>query len=232
MIEQVALRDGTDAFVVPLERTDRATLAAEFDSLSPESQRRRFLAPVRHLSDAMLAHLVDDVDGINHIALVLCAETSPDVYDPVALARLVRYTDASEAADLAVTVKDAWQGRGVATALLSVLMRHRPAGVHRIVTEVLRDNPASLAMLRRLGRLSLRDDGSGVYSVVVELEPLSDEEATGEARPAATDAVAQAGRPAPPTAPPEEEARAPALVGDAEQRHALRTRDQVCPWFD
>lgn len=231
MIEQVTLRDGTDAFVVPLERTDRATLAAEFDSLSPESQRRRFLAPVRHLSDAMLAHLVDDVDGTNHIALVLCAETSPDVYDPIALARLVRYTDASEAADLAVTVKDAWQGRGVASVLLSVLMRRRPAGVHRIVTEVLRDNPASLAMLRRLGPLSLRDGGSGVYSVVVELESAPAEPPAEPATGAATDAAAPAGRPAPVTGPPEE-ARTPALVGDSQQRHALRTRDQVCPWFD
>ena len=115
MIEQVTLRDGTDAFVVPLERTDRAALVAEFETLSPESQRRRFLAPVRHLSDAMLDHLVDDVDGVDHIALVLCAETSPGVYDPIALARLVRYADVTDAADLAVTVKDEWQGRGVAT---------------------------------------------------------------------------------------------------------------------
>ena len=126
MIEQVTLRDGTDAFVVPLERTDRAALVAEFETLSPESQRRRFLAPVRHLSDAMLDHLVDDVDGVDHIALVLCAETSPDVYDPVALARMVRYADVTDAADLAVTVKDEWQGRGVATVLLEVLMRRRP----------------------------------------------------------------------------------------------------------
>ena len=60
--------------VLPLQRTDRATLAAEFETLTPESRRRRFLAPVMHLSDAMLEHLVDDVDGIDHVALVLCAE--------------------------------------------------------------------------------------------------------------------------------------------------------------
>ena len=173
MIEQVTLRDGTDAFVVPLERTDRAALVAEFETLSPESQRRRFLAPVRHLSDAMLDHLVDDVDGVDHIALVLCAETSPDVYDPVALARMVRYADVTDAADLAVTVKDEWQGRGVATVLLEVLMRRRPAGVDRIVTEVLQDNPASLGMLRRLGAVSLEDEGNGVYGVVVELAPVA-----------------------------------------------------------
>ncbi|GAB3021006.1 hypothetical protein GCM10011376_22450 [Nocardioides flavus (ex Wang et al. 2016)] len=211
MIEQVTLRDGTDAFVVPLERTDRATLAAEFETLSPESRRRRFLAPVRHLSDTMLDHLVDDVDGVNHVALVLCAETRPDVYDPVALARIVRYADVTDAADLAVTVKDDWQGRGVATVLLEALLRARPAGVRRIVTEVLKENPASLAMLRRLGELTLEDQGSGVYGVVVEL-----------AEPAGVAA------PPPTTGAP---ARSAPLLHDPRHRLALRSRDQVCPWF-
>ena len=123
---------------------------------------------MHHLSDEMLEHLVDDVDGVDHVALVLCVETSPGTYDPVALARIVRYADVPDAADLAVTVKDAWQGRGVATVLLEVLMRHRPPGVQRIVTEVFNDNPASLGMLRRLGAVTEQDNGFGVYGVVVE----------------------------------------------------------------
>ena len=221
MIEQVTLRDGTDAFVVPLERTDRAALVAEFETLSPESQRRRFLAPVRHLSDTMLEHLVDDVDGVDHIALVLCAETSPDVYDPVALARMVRYADATDAADLAVTVKDEWQGRGVATALLEVLVRSRPVGVDRIITEVLQDNPASLGMLRRLGPVELEDEGNGVYGVVVELEPHApgDGSADGSVRTPSRVPVARIGR------------RPTPLLHEPRHRHELRTRDQVCPWF-
>lgn len=214
MIEEVRLPDGTDAFVLPLERTDRAALVAEFETLAPESRRRRFLAPVMHLSDSMLERLVDDVDGIDHVALVLCAETSPDVYDPVALARMVRYDDVPDAADLAVTVKDDWQGRGVATALLEVLMRNRPAGVDRIVTEVFESNPASLKMLRHLGRATEEDLGLGVCGVVVELQPL----------------VSGATAPAAPVLAGVGDRRAP-LLHDPVHRHALRTRDQVCPWF-
>lgn len=210
MIEEVRLRDGTEAIVVPLVRTDRATLAAEFETLSPESQRRRFLAPVHHLSEEMLAHLVDDVDGVDHVALVLCVETAPATFDPVALARIVRYADVPDTADLAVTVKDAWQGRGVATVLLEVLMRHRPPGVQRIVTEVFKDNPASLGMLRRLGPVTEQDNGFGVYGVVVELDAV----------PGRT----------PVEAAPRTERRAP-LLQDRTHRRALRTRDQVCPWF-
>ena len=218
MIEQVTLRDGTDAYVLPLLRTDKATLAAEFETLAPESRRRRFLAPVMHLSDAMLEHLVDDVDGIDHVALVLCAETSPDVYDPVALARMVRYTDAPDAADLAVTVKDEWQGRGVATALLEVMMRRRPVGVDRIVTEVFNDNRASLLMLHRLGDVTAENVGQGVSHVVVRLEPLGPTAQPHDAH-------------VPVLAPPGVGERQTRLLHDRSHRHALRTRDQVCPWF-
>ena len=209
MIEQVKLRDGTDAIVVSLQRTDKATLAAEFETLGPESRRGRFLASMAHLSDTMLEHLVDDVDGIDHVALVMCVETSPDLYDPVALARMVRYADVPDAADLAVTVKDAWQGRGVATTLLEVLMRERPVGVDRIVTEVFSANRSSVSMLRRLGDTTVEDLGAGISEVVVELVPL--------------EGAAQAPARAP-------QKRAPTRHDHA-HRHELRTRDQVCPWF-
>jgi RimJ/RimL family protein N-acetyltransferase len=209
MIEQVRLRDGTDAFVLPLQRTDKAALAAEFETLAPESRRRRFLAPMAHLSDTMLEHLVDDVDGIDHVALVLFVETSPDRYDPVALGRMVRYADVPDAADLAVTVKDAWQGRGVATALLEVLVRQRPVGVDRIVTEVFSDNQASVSMLCRLGDATVEHLGAGISEVIVHLPPLE----------SSAQAPARAGgKPAP-------------ARHDPAHRHELRTRDQVCPWF-
>lgn len=229
MIEQVRLGDGTAAFVLPLQRTDKATLAAEYETLAPESQRRRFLAPVMHLTDSMLEHLVDDVDGIDHIALVLCAEVSPDVYDPVALARVVRYTDVPDAADLAVTVKDEWQGRGVATVLLEVLMRGRPSGVDRIVTEVFNDNRASLMMLHRLGRTTVEDLGSGVSEVVVELQPRRSQAPRPKAPPGEG---ADHGTQKRMLAPAGVVAEVPSLLRDPAHRHALRTRDRVCPWFN
>lgn len=225
MIEQVRLRDGTDAFVLSLLRTDKATLAAEFETLAPESRRRRFLAPVMHLSDTMLEHLVDDVDGIDHVALVLCVETSPDVYDPVALARMVRYDDVPDAADLAVTVKDAWQGRGVASALLEVLMRERPVGVDRIVTEVFNDNRASLLMLCRLGHATVEDLGSGVSEVVVDLAPLETSASPPQRVDTHPDTKVSVLAPASVV-----EKWTPPLR-DRARRHALRTRDEVCPWF-
>lgn len=234
MFEQVRLRDGTAAWVLPLEKTDKAQLAAEYETLSPETKRLRFLSPVLHLSGALLAHLVDEVDGLNHVALVLCAETQPDVFDPVALARLVRYPDVPDAADLAVTVRDEWQGRGVATELLKVLMRHRPAGVTRIVTEVYRDNPASLAMLHELGPTTVADVGAGVLEVEVDLTPVAAGvggrpdglDGCGGVEPAGPDdlrsPVLTMARPS---------RRGPRPEPDPERRRRLRTRDQGHPWL-
>lgn len=54
--------------------------------------------------------------------------------------------------------------------MLPVMVAHRPVGVTRLVTEVATDNPASLAMLRRLGRVSAEVAGPGIYHVQVVLD--------------------------------------------------------------
>lgn len=210
MVDEVQLRDGTRALVWSLLPSDRQALVDGFEQLSPESRRRRFLSPVVHLTETMLDTLVDDVDGVDHVALVIFAEDG-DSFDPVGIGRIVRYREAPDAADLAVTVNDQWQGRGVASALLPVLVAHRPAGVTHIITEVAADNPASLAMLRRLGPTTVQDTGLGVYDVDVDL--------TGAGERLA-EAVTSTGRMHPVLDPALEE-----------RRRQLRSRDAVCPWL-
>ncbi|MCO5309500.1 MAG: GNAT family N-acetyltransferase [Austwickia sp.] len=164
----VTLRDGTVAWVRALRPHDRSTLAHEYESLSPPSRRLRFMASVPHLTNAMLDHLVDDVDGVEHVALVL-GVTTPQGPEPVGIGRILRYKDLPEAADLAVTVKDDWQGRGVASALMPLLVEHRPPGVTYLLTEVSAHNPASLAMLRRVGPTRTHPSEPGVIDVEVDL---------------------------------------------------------------
>ncbi len=208
MADQVFLRDGTEAWVWPLLPTDRARLAEEFAKLSPESRRMRFLTPVLRLSDAMLDRLVDGVDGIDHVALVLMAETPEGELEPTGIARMVRYGGMPDVADLAVTVLDAWQGRGVATALLEVLLKHRPEGVTHLLTSVATDNPASLAMLSRLGPTHIQDGGAGIQDVAVDLD----------GREPHPDIVAGSERLHP--------------VLEEPFRDHLRGRDLVCPWLN
>ncbi len=208
MADQVALRDGTAAWVWPLLPTDRARLVDEFAKLSPESRRHRFLVPVMRLSEEMLRRLVDDVDGVDHVALVLMAETPDGDLDPVGIARMVRYGEVPDLADLAVTVRDDWQGRGVATALLGVLVTHRPAGVTHVLTSVFSDNAASLAMLSRLGPTTTQDHGSGTVDVVVDLDGIGPHGAIVEGSPRLHPALAKP------------------------SRAHLQARDLVCVWPD
>ena len=140
----VNLRDGTEAVVVPLLPANREALQQEYEHLSSETRFGRFLTAVPRLSDKMLDRLVDDVGGVDHVALVLLVLTEDGAELPVGLARIIRYPDDPTAADIAVTVVDEWQGRGVATALLEILMRQRPPGVERIVTVINAGNSASL----------------------------------------------------------------------------------------
>lgn len=169
MIVELQLSDGTRAIAWSILPGDRDELAARYEQLSPEARYHRFLAVVPHLTDDMLDHLVDDVDGVDHVALALFVLDKDNSGEPVAVGRVIRYDDDPAAADVAVTVADEWQGRGVATALLTELVRQRPAGVRRLATTIAGDNDASLAMLRRLGSTTVTNAGTNRLDVVVML---------------------------------------------------------------
>ena len=167
----MTLRDGTPAMIWPLSPSDARGLQEGYRQLSAESRYSRFLSATRDLSDALLRVLVDDVDGVDHIALVLVAFPEAGPEQAAGVGRLVRYPDRPAAADVAVTVDDEWQGRGVASALLAELVARRPAGVTELLTQVAVDNAASFAMLARLGALESAPAGPGVREVRVQLTP-------------------------------------------------------------
>lgn len=168
--EDLVLRDGTPAMAWPLSPDDAAGLQEHWTRLSTQSRHDRFLATVRSLSPGLLRQLVDGVDGSEHVALVLFAFPDGAPEAAAGVGRIVRYTDDPGTADVAVTVADAWQGRGVASALLAELVRRRPRGVRTIRTQVADGNAASLAMLRRLGPTTTSREGPGVLGVQVALD--------------------------------------------------------------
>jgi ribosomal protein S18 acetylase RimI-like enzyme len=168
VLTEVRLRDGTLALTAALLPEDREMLADAYERLSPESKYHRFLTGVPRLSEAMLDHLVDEVDGRDHVALVLFLLDDDGNGVPAGVGRMIRYPDDPAAADVAVTVAEGYRGRGVASALLKELVVERPAGVERLRTVVAVDNPAALAMLRRLGPTMVSEEEDRI-DVVVEL---------------------------------------------------------------
>jgi RimJ/RimL family protein N-acetyltransferase len=153
----------------PLLPTDARALREMFRRLSPQSRQRRFLSTLSELDDAMIERLVGDVDGVHHIALVLTVFPPDGEERPVGIARLIQDRSDPATADVAFTVADDWQGRGVGTALARALLRRRPSAVRRLSTEVDAGNRASLALLARAGRMSSNVPVRGVVDVTVEL---------------------------------------------------------------
>jgi RimJ/RimL family protein N-acetyltransferase len=144
-MKPLLLRDGTRLRVRPIRPSDREALANEFERLSPESRRRRFLAPKPQLSEAELRRLTE-VDHRSHEALVAIeAESGRGV-------AVARYAGEPAASEFAITVADDWQGRGIGSALSRRLLhRAREEGVTVLEATVLAENQASRALLRGLG---------------------------------------------------------------------------------
>jgi RimJ/RimL family protein N-acetyltransferase len=139
--------------VRPLRNGDTETVAAVFDGLGERSRRARFHGPKPRLTESDLRQLAA-IDANRH---VLVAYVVGDAR-PVAIARLVRQGDSAE---IAFEVVDELQWRGIGTALTGVLLADaRAAGITEITALVASDNPAALALLRRiLDALEVRFEG-------------------------------------------------------------------------
>jgi hypothetical protein len=78
---------------------------------------------------------------------------------------------------VAVTVVDAWQGRGLGSALLARLAaRAVEAGIVYFSAEVLAENRSMLALLPRLGRVEAESAGTVVESRIELAEPSQEEQ--------------------------------------------------------
>ena len=147
-------RHAPTLLVRPLRNGDTDTVAAVFERLGARSRRARFHGPKPRLTESDLKQLAR-IDADSH-ALVAYVAGDPR---PVAIARLVRDGDSAE---IAFEVADELQWRGIGTALTGELIADaRAAGIREITALVAGDNPAALALLRRiLDAIEIRFEGA------------------------------------------------------------------------
>jgi GNAT superfamily N-acetyltransferase len=163
------LPDGAPVLIRPIRADDKRMLTDGLRRLSDESVQRRFLTPKRSFSRAELRYLTE-VDGRDHVALVAEHPSGP-VRRLIAVGRFVRLAEDPHAAEVAITVADDWQGRGLGSMLSEQLAAEaRRLGIRRFTATMAADNvPAHRLMARLTDHLERHHVGSGVDELVPDI---------------------------------------------------------------
>jgi RimJ/RimL family protein N-acetyltransferase len=146
--QRLTLRDGAVVGVRALRRDDRERLDEAVKRLSDRTRYLRFAAVKPRLTARELDYLVD-LDHHCHEALL--------AYDPetgrgIAVVRYVHVKGQPGTVEIAATVADDWQGRGLGGAMVALLAERAKAEGHRVMrASVLPENSRSIAMLKRNG---------------------------------------------------------------------------------
>jgi len=161
----VVLADGGTVHLRPIRPEDSDALLALHQRLSAESVYLRFFSPVPRPNPELLERLVN-VDYSDRMALV--AELGGDV---IAVGRYDRLPSGDEA-EVAFTVQDDQQGRGLGTILLEHLAAiARDEGIRRFRASTLPQNRKMLDVFRAAGFEVERTFTEGVVEVGFEIAP-------------------------------------------------------------
>lgn len=148
---------GERVTIRPIRITDTEMESDFIRRLSPESKHFRFLGGVSELPASELKGLCD-VDGRKSMAFVATVlrdgrevEIGVSRYAPNA---------ASDVREIAVTVSDEWQRKGLGSVLMKVLIESaRSKGVKHLYSIDTPDNTAMSALAKELGMSSTPDPG-------------------------------------------------------------------------
>lgn len=147
--ERAVLGDGTAVTLRLVRPGDKELFLEAWERLSPESRYRRFLSPKLALTDAELRYLTE-LDHVDHLAIGAAVDRGGTTQG-LGVARFVRVAGRSDAADVAVTVVDDAQRKGLGRLLVSRLIAAaRERGIERFVCDVLATNDPMRALIRSL----------------------------------------------------------------------------------
>jgi acetate---CoA ligase (ADP-forming) len=163
----VVLSDGGTVQVRPIRADDERRLLGLYERLSDESLYLRFFSPVPAPTAAQLERLTK-VDYDEHMVLV--AQLGDDI---VAVARYDRVDE--HEAEVAFSVQDDQQGRGLGTLLLEHLaVVARSMGITTFCADTLPNNARMLNVFADAGWVARRVYADGTVRVRFPIEPTDD----------------------------------------------------------
>jgi GNAT superfamily N-acetyltransferase len=168
MRTSMLLGDGTVINFRPIHPTDMPRMKDLFYDLSQQTVYYRFMRPMKQIPQKE----IQDFVYIDHRSDVAIVGTLPEAYGEEIIAVGRYYLDPlTNRAEVAFTVRDEWQRRGIGTFLLKYLITlARRNGISGFTAEVLAENKAMQAVLRQADlktRIRLEE---GVYSFEMDFE--------------------------------------------------------------
>ncbi len=148
------LRDGVSVTVRPIRPEDEPLMVRFHETLSERSVYLRYFTPLK--LDHRIAHerlsRICFIDYDREMVLVVEHRNKTTLEaDILGVGRLSKCRDANEA-EFALTVSDPWQGRGLGTQLLNLLIQiGREEKLERITATILADNHEMQRVARKLG---------------------------------------------------------------------------------
>ncbi len=145
----LSLRDGTQVTFRMMQPEDAEIEQAFVTALSERSRSLRFFSGLRQLPPRLLALLTNPDYPLSYALIATVNEDSRERQIGVA-----RYAPTGEAgvAEFAVVVSDEWQGQGVGSQLLQLVISAAAiAGLRRLEGLILRENKEMLSLAKSLG---------------------------------------------------------------------------------
>jgi RimJ/RimL family protein N-acetyltransferase len=164
--ELVTLRDGSEVLVRPVRPEDKPLFVAGWERFGEESRYERFMGLKQRLTTKELAFFTE-LDHADHEAI---GAIEPRSGEGLGVARYVREPERPDAAEAAVAVIDAWQGRGLGGVLLRRLCaRAAEQGITHFTASLFTANTAMLRAFERLGAVRVNQTAAGTMVVDIEL---------------------------------------------------------------
>jgi RimJ/RimL family protein N-acetyltransferase len=158
--------NSTSITIRAIRPDDRERIVKAFRGLDPETIRKRFFGPKKALSDEELRRLTES-DGVRDVVLVATVAS----VDQEVIVGLGRYARNGTSAEIAFTVEEDYQRRGIASELLRQLTEiARRSGVLRFEADVLPDNAPMLKVFRRSGLPMKKTQADGIVHLTLSLD--------------------------------------------------------------
>ncbi len=163
----INVKNGQELTLRAIRPEDGDALQSMVMAMSAKSRYFRFMHTIKGLSPAMLAQFTK-LDYDRQIAFV----ADPGDNTVAGVSRYAIDRDA-RSAEFAISVADDWQGNGLATQLMELLIEHaRVREIDELHGDVLRENTAMLSLMKKLGFTSTTSpDDADVLIHTLSLNP-------------------------------------------------------------